>query len=164
VARKRWKQEKWRSRALAVSFFGGGAQGEGLRGLADLYALRNVSFHGFSADVASIWREHHALVMASRSEGTPLVLLEAMMSGRPAIVPRVGGTAELVEDGVTGFLATAATVEAIDEALERAWQRRSEMAQFGERAASAIRQKVPPDPAATLAEKLLAECPRTPLT
>ena len=151
--------EKWRARPLRVSFFGGGANEQGLLGLAELYALRNVAFHGFAADVGAIWREHHALVMASRSEGTPLVLLEAMMSGRPAIVPRVGGNADLVLDGVTGFLAASASVEDIDQALERAWQRRSELPQLGERAAERIRSSVPPDPGSALAEKLLAECP-----
>ncbi len=148
--------EKWRARDLQVSFFGGGANEEGLRGMAVLHGLRRVSFRGFTGDLQSIWREHHGLILASRCEGTPLVLVEAMMSGRPGVVTRVGGSADLVEDGVTGFLADSASVDALDRALENAWNRRSELPEIGRKAAERIRQLVPPDPSTILADKLLA--------
>ena len=57
------------------------------------------------------------LVLPSRSEGLPLVLLEAMARARPVVATRVGGIPELVEDGVTGLLVPPADADALADAL-----------------------------------------------
>lgn len=102
-----------------------------------------------------IWRTHYALVLPSRAEGLPLVQVEAMMCGRPAIVADAGGTAEIIRDGEHGFLAAAATETAIDEALERAWQRRADWQAIGMAAAAHVRTLYPPDPCGTFADRLM---------
>lgn len=59
---------------------------------------------GHCADIASF---HHALdlfVQSSDYEGTPNVVLEAMAFESPVVVTSVGGTAELVRDGIDGLL------------------------------------------------------------
>jgi glycosyltransferase involved in cell wall biosynthesis len=147
---------RWRDRALSVSLFGGGGNEASLRGLAEHLDLRSIRFRGHEADVEAIWREHHALVLPSRFEGLPLALVEAMLCGRPAIVTPAGGNAELVEEGVTGFVADAISVDALDEALERAWQARSRWRAMGEAAAVRARAAVPADPAAGFAATLMA--------
>jgi len=43
-------------------------------------------------------------LFASRREGMPNVVLEAMASGLPCIVSRVGGAVDLVDHGKTGYL------------------------------------------------------------
>jgi hypothetical protein len=55
---------------------------------------------------------------------------------------------------VNGFLAEAATENALDEALERAWQRRGEWRAIGDAAARDIRALVPPDPPKVMADLL----------
>lgn len=152
-------REKWRKRALSVTIFGDGHYREGLEAMAAHYGLTSVAFGGFVEDVASVWTDHHGLVLPSRCEGLPLVLVEAMLSGRVAIVTDVAGSGEIVRDGTTGFLAAAATEDALDEALERAWQRREEWRAIGATAAEHIRTLVPPDPGKAMAEKLLAALP-----
>lgn len=147
-------REKWKGRRLHVSFFGRGLNAEGIAHLAAKLGLRNVSFEGQTTDVAAVWRDHHALVLPSRAEGLPLSLVEAMMCGRPSIVTNVGGNAEVVDDGATGFLC-APTEESLDEALERAWSRRGELQEMGRRAALSIRRLVPPRPAEEFANALL---------
>ena len=147
-------REKWRSRNLHISFFGKGINREGLEELAERHRLTNVSFEGQTNDIAGIWKSHHALILPSRTEGLPLSLVEAFMSGRPAIVTKVGGNAEVVEDRVTGFLA-APEEDSIDAALEEAWSRRSELREMGVLAATRIRELVPSDPAAEFAATLL---------
>jgi len=148
-------REKWRARPVGLSFYGTGANAEGLEAMAAYHGLGNVRFAGFADDVEAIWATHHALVMPSRAEGLPLALVEAMLCGRVAIVTDVAGSGEAVADNVTGFLAAAASEDALDEAMERAWQRREEWPRIGARAAAAIRRLVPPDPAGELAGQLL---------
>ena len=147
-------RDKWRGRRLSLAFYGDGPQRQALESMAAFHGLTNVTFRGFTADVASIWSEHHALLLGSRCEGLPLVVVEAMLSGRVPIVTSVAG-AEVIEDGVHGFLASAPTEHAIDDALERAWQRRTEWRSLGAAASRHIRTLVPADPAAALAEMLV---------
>ena len=71
------------------------------------------------------------------------------------VVTRGCGNSEVVEDNQTGFIANAATVEAFDEALERAWQRRSELSSMGVLAARRIRELTPEDACLGFAERLL---------
>lgn len=147
-------REKWKARSLHVSFYGRGVNAESLSDLAVRLGLRSVSFEGQTGDVPGVWRKHHALVLPSRAEGLPLALVEAMMCGRPAVVTKVGGNAEVVEDGVNGFLA-APDEDSIDAALEAAWARRGELRLMGERAAQRIRDLVPANPAEEFADSLL---------
>lgn len=145
----------WRNRDLSVSFFGAGENGEALRGMAAHMALKNVAFPGFVSDVDSVWKTHHALVLPSRTEGLPLALIEAMMCNRFGIVTNEGGTAEVVEEGRTGFIANAAKADALDHAMERAWTAREAWESIGRSAGEAIRTMVPPDPAASFTACLL---------
>ena len=96
---------------------------------------------GFSNNIEEVWREHHALVLPSRFEGNALAMIEAMLCGRMPIVTDVGRVTELVDDNRSGFIAPAATAELIDDALERAWQRRHEWQQMGAIAAADIRHR-----------------------
>ena len=148
-------KEKWKNRNLHVTFFGDGENREGLTWLAAEYGVKNVVFAGNVSDVAGIWRSHHALIMPSRSEGLPLVLVEAMMCGRTAIMTDVGGSAEVIEDNVTGFLCDP-TVKDMDAALERAWQQRHDWQKMGELAGIKIREIVPSNPAEVFADEIIS--------
>lgn len=153
---------RWRDRPVSLTFFGLGEQRAALEDMARFYGLPNVRFAGFSPDVPGIWADHHALLLTSRAEGLPLVVVEAMLSGRVPIVSDVAGNAELIEDGVTGFVATAATEDAVDEAMERAWDARADWQMIGARAAGHARSAVPPDPASVLSKLLVGFCRGSP--
>jgi len=57
------------------------------------------------------------LVLPSRTETLPRVLIEAQALGLPQIATRVGGIPEIVEDGVTGFLVDAGDAAALADAM-----------------------------------------------
>ena len=145
----------WRNRNLSVSFFGTGPNTEALCDLAGRLGLSNVSFPGFVSDVESIWKAHHALVLPSRTEGLPLALIESMMCGRFGIVTNEGGSAEVVQEGRTGFIASAAKVDEFDNAMERAWAAREQWESIGEAAGLSVRTMVPLDPVSVFTTKLL---------
>lgn len=149
------RQERWRRRLVEVSLIGRGPQEGTYRDLVRLYGLENVRFVGFTSDIEGVWAKHQALLLPSRIEGLPLAIVEAMLCGRPCIVTDVAGNAEAVEDGVTGFVAPAATVALLDEAMERAWEARGAMREMGRRAAERIRTMVPADPVGDFAEELM---------
>ena len=152
-------RDKWRQRPLSVTFVGAGPHRAALEAMAAYHRVDRVSFAGFVDDVAAIWNDHHGLILPSRCEGLPLVLVEAMLSGRVSIASDVAGIAEVVDEGATGFLAASATEDGLDAALERAWQRRDEWQAIGAAAAERIRTLVPEDPAQDLAGMLLSERP-----
>jgi len=51
------------------------------------------------------------VVLTSRSEGIPLVLMEAMAHGKIVLAPAITGIPELVSDGKTGFLYRPGSLE-----------------------------------------------------
>jgi glycosyltransferase involved in cell wall biosynthesis len=55
-------------------------------------------------DVERLLAAFDAFVLTSKTEGLPLVLLEAMAMGLPVVSTAVGGIPDLIEDGVTGYL------------------------------------------------------------
>lgn len=86
---------------------GAGACENELRRRADaLGVAARVHFLGFRRDACDFIAHCDALVMPSLHEGLPYTLLEAMALGTPVIASRVGGLAEVVEDGVNGLLFT----------------------------------------------------------
>ena len=145
---------EWRERPIHLNFFGGGPCRRSLESLARMLRLPNVGFCGQVPDVRGIWADHHALVLASRYEGLPLVIVEAMLCGRPVITTNVAGNTEYLQDGITGFVAEAPTEGLLAEALERAWASRPEWAAMGARARAEVTARVPADPIGRFAEIL----------
>lgn len=145
---------KWKQRPVRLSLVGNGPNEKGLRYLAAQIGLTNVDFCGHSDDIEQVWAHHHALVLPSRVEGMSLAVQEAMLCGRAPIVTDVGGNREVVRDNVNGFLAKAATVELVDETMERAWENRHRLREMGEAAAIDVRKWVSPDPAGDFAREL----------
>ncbi|MBB6269805.1 glycosyltransferase involved in cell wall biosynthesis [Pedobacter cryoconitis] len=138
-------QPKWKVRKLSISFIGKGPDKDGLKEMATLLGVENISFEGYNTDLKDIWANHHALILPSRSEGLPLTIIEAMFLGRIVITTNAGGNTELVEDQETGFIAEANEKD-LDEAMERAWQKRDSWQSMGAKAALHIAGHIPEFP------------------
>jgi len=145
---------EWRARPVELNLFGAGLFEQTLRRLTEMLKLDNVHFRGHVSDVRSIWNENHLLVLPSRYEGLPLVLVEAMWCGRPAVVTDVGGNAEVCIDNETGFVASAPTMSLLADALERAWEKRSEWRQMGHAARAWAESHIPQNPIELFVEQL----------
>lgn len=79
----------------------------------------NVELAGAASDVPQRLRHADVYLLGSRAEGISNTVLEAMASGLPVIATRVGGNAELIVDGETGFLVPAEQPEAMAAAMRR---------------------------------------------
>lgn len=78
-----------------------------------------VVFLGHHPDVPRLLGVADALVLASKWEGLPNAVMEAMAAGIPCVGTPVGGVPELIEDGVTGWLAASPDARDLDAAMER---------------------------------------------
>ena len=68
-------------------------------------------------DVAELLQGFDVFSLSSRVEGISNTILEAMATGLPVVATRVGGNAELVEEGVTGTLVPPGSPDALADAL-----------------------------------------------
>lgn len=147
--------DKWKQRNLIVNFYGEGKDVENLKDLIYFYGIKNAVVHSHT-DTTIIWEQNQALILTSRFEGLPIVLVEAMLCKRFAIITNVSGNKELMQDNQTGFLAAGPRPEYVDEALERAWQVRENWQQIGQEARRQLIKQVPENPALVFAYQLLA--------
>jgi len=143
--------DDWKKRNWSLTFFGSGPDENHIRQLIDFYGLQHkANIGGQVADFREIWKNHHLHILPSSREGMPLALIESMACGRPALVTRAGGNAELVRDGVDGFVSPGMHPEVIRETLEQAWAERSRWQEMGRAAFARADQLVPKDWAAQM--------------
>jgi len=100
-----------------------------------------VQFVGQLEDVGGLLAAADGVVLPSRWEGLPLVLLEAMARGRPVVATAVGGVPDAMEDGVTGTLVPPNDVPALAAALEQLHRRSDRAWQMGQAAAERVRER-----------------------
>lgn len=129
--------EVWKEREFSLKLYGAGNDLRYLGHLIKFYDLENkVTVEGHVRDIDQIWHDNQVLILPSLNEGTPLSLIEAMLSGRAAVVTDVGGNSKYVLDGKTGFLASTASPECLGEALEKLWVSKHHLQSMGEEAFS----------------------------
>jgi len=74
---------------------------------------RRLHLPGWRHDLPAIYDAASVVTLTSRFEGLPRVLVEALASGVPVVAMDVDGVAEVVRDGVNGFLVEAGDVAAM---------------------------------------------------
>ncbi len=147
--------EKWLNRNWILNLYGIGPDENYLKQLALYYQIHDrVFFYGHIDDIESVWLKNHIFLLPSLGEGTPLALVEASLSGRPAVVTDVGGNETITIDNETGFLCSAPTVKLFDDTLERAWNNKHEWKEMGEKAFYNAINKIDLTPDKTLLELL----------
>jgi glycosyltransferase involved in cell wall biosynthesis len=85
--------------------------------LEDPARAGSVELLGARHDVLDLIAGAGAVCLPSEAEAMPMSLLEAMALGRPVVAADVGGNAELVVDGETGFLVPPGDLPALTNAI-----------------------------------------------
>ena len=147
-------QPRWQARPITFELYGSGPHQLLIQQLMEALGIQNLRLMGHQQQVADIWEHNQLMILPSRMEGQALALIEAMACARPAVATDVGGAAELIDDNENGFLAPAPTAASIAEAMERAWARRDEWPQLGQRAAATLAARYPADTVADFNTRL----------
>ena len=126
-----------------ISIYGSGPDAEYLQRLIALHGLeRRIFLRGRYGSLNELWSDQHVLLLPSRSEGMPQSLMEAMVAGRPAVASRVGGVGELLEDGISGFIARDPCVADLIEAMRRCLDSHASLPEMGLIAAKTAKDKL----------------------
>lgn len=121
------------ARTTAV-LIGDGSDRAQLESLATQLGLgQRVRFVGGIEGGARLLPAFDAFVLSSRSEGTPIVLFEAMAAGVPIVASRVGGVPDVVGDG-EAVLVAPDDAAALAEGLRRVLEAPAAAAAMAERA------------------------------
>lgn len=127
--------EVWRERDFLLKIYGTGPHASYLHHLIGAYGLQGkVTLEGHVSDVDRIWETNQVLVLSSVTEGVPMVVVEAMLSGRAVLGTDVGAVDRYVREGQTGFLVAVAKAKYLAAGLEKLWNSRPALKQMGEKA------------------------------
>ena len=103
--------------------------------IEELHLSDRVRLLGQRSDVPDLLRAADGYVMSSWFEGLPMVLLEAAASGLPTVATHVGGNAQIVLDGKTGWLVPSRNPDALATSMQAVMKLAPEArAQVGEAA------------------------------
>ncbi len=111
---------KERGVPIRIIAVGQGPLEEEMRALHDSMALGDrVLLLGQRDDAVAVLGACDAFVMASKNEGLPVAIMEALALGLPICATSVGGIPEAVTDGVEGLLVSPSDAAALASALTR---------------------------------------------
>ncbi len=128
---------------LRLVMLGGGSQARLLHSIfSQAGVLERVHFPGqvSQADLPRFHRMANLYVSASHSDGTSISLLEALATGRPALVSDIHGNREWVRSGENGWLFPDGSASALAQSIVDAARQRQNLTEMG-RAARQIAQQ-----------------------
>lgn len=99
---------------------GDGPDREQLQRMAqDLYLNERVCFLGTRSDLLQLLRAVDMMVLPSRWEGLPLIVLESMAASCPIVATAVDGTADVLRNEVSALLVPPEEPQALAKAISR---------------------------------------------
>lgn len=136
--------EKQRPNSFLLSIVGGGAEETALKLLAEKEGITGkVSFLGklSSAEVSMQYLNADLFILSSLWEGSPNVLLEAMVHGLACISTEVSGARGMIEDRVSGLLVPKSDSKSLAEAILSLIKNKRTLSQYGLQARNRIIEK-----------------------
>ena len=104
-------------------------------------------------DISSLYDQIDVLLLTSRRDPLPRVVMEAMCHGIPVVATRVDGIPEMVEDGVTGILVEPEDAEGFAAAVKRLLENEPLRLQMGAAGRERAKRLFSPD---TYRERMMA--------
>ena len=111
-----------------------------LQQIKRLNLVDNLHFEGPTERVQDQLHSVDLLVLSSKVEGMPLVVLEAMMAGKPVVSTRCGGTEDIIVEGATGYLVPPDDPRALADAVLNVLKDPERARQMGRNGLERVRQ------------------------
>lgn len=128
--------------AAAFLLAGEGELTESLRALATELGIQNSThFLGRCERVADLLSISEICVLSSKAEGFSNSILEYMAAGKPVVVTNVGGAAESVSEGETGYLVSSGDDEAMAQRIISLLRDPNKGRQMGANGARVVKEK-----------------------
>ena len=116
-----------------VGIYGHGPEENHLKTMVEELGLAGVvEFKGFVDDVLPVLKNADALVLPSRSEGMPNIVLEAWSQKLAVVSTAVGGVPEMIVDSVGGLICQSEDPAALSEIMMQVVQKPDDAIGFGE--------------------------------
>jgi glycosyltransferase involved in cell wall biosynthesis len=96
---------------------------------------------GLRADLDHFLPHFDLLVLPSYTEGMPNVVLEAFAASVPVVGTAVGGTPEIIEDGVSGYLVPPGNADTMAERILEAFDNIDELPEMGRQGRLCVQEK-----------------------
>jgi glycosyltransferase involved in cell wall biosynthesis len=146
---------QWKERAWQLYLYGSGESEQQLKRLIEETKLSGkIILKGHTKDVKSALAEAHLLLQITHIDAMPLAVVEALAMAKPLVVSDVGDMPKWVTDEVNGWISNNASVESINETLEKAWQKRERWEEMGKISYQLFKEKFPEIPEEFFLEQL----------
>ena len=96
-------------------------------------------------EIIEILKNSSFLVLPSKKEGAPIVIGEAMATGKPVIATDVDGVPYMIKDGETGFLVQPGKQDELSEKMELLFTNRDLCKKIGKKARQEAERRWHPD-------------------
>ncbi|MCX7819240.1 MAG: glycosyltransferase [Kiritimatiellae bacterium] len=128
--------------AARLVVIGDGPDRERIQALVRSFGVQErVELLGWRDDAAELMWGADLLIHASEREGLSNAILEAMAAGLPVVATKSGGTAEAVEDGLTGRLVDCGDRAAMAAAIGELLRDRALASRLGAAGAARVRER-----------------------
>lgn len=106
----------------------------------DLYVYNQVELLGFRKDIDNLMNLADLAVSASRQEGLPVNVMEAMATGLPLVVTDCRGNRDLVTDNENGYVVGIDDVEKFADSVEKLYKSKELRHKFSEKSLENIKR------------------------
>lgn len=102
-----------------VDFYGAGDEDGFKKYVSQKNIAHQVVFHGWTSNLWNeITKRPKALIMTSKYEGLPMIMLEAISRGIPVITSRFDGYSDVVREGINGFSYELGNIDELAEKVK----------------------------------------------
>ena len=141
-----------------VDIFGLGPEMESLKKLSRQLGVDHlIHLRGFVDDIKPIFREADLMVLPSRSEGMPYVILEAWSQKLAVLSTAVGGVPQMIEDGHNGFIVPPEDTEVFAQKLTEILRNPNKLIEVGQRGFDTAQSRYNFESQAKLLERVYAK-------
>jgi len=155
------RELKKRNANFKILIAGSGKLHNKLQKTARMYDVhREVKFLGFVENIKSFNRTIDIFLLTSLWEGLANVLMEAMAEKKPIVAFDIQSSAEIIDHGVTGFLAEMGNVDDLADKVSTLMNSEELRKEFGQHGKEKIEQIFTIDEALRKVEDLLEELPQ----